>query len=110
MTLPSIWDAFRSQTLYPMFFISDPAGCSTQSRSLLSAGDRALDVNLRTLRTLRGTCNQQGALCIPWALQGDPPHTHLGSRSPGRDMFTLLELILSLSLKDGARQVYVPSL
>ena len=97
-----------------MFFTADHAGCSTQSfRSLVSAGVIVLDVTfrtLRTLRTLKETCNQQGALCIPWALQGDPPHTHLGSRSPGRDMFTLLELILSLSLKDGARQVYVPSL
>ena len=32
-----------------MFFTSGPTGCSTQSfRSLMSADDRALDINLRT--------------------------------------------------------------
>ena len=67
----------RSQITDPgsMFFTADHPGCSTQSfRSLVSAGITALDVTFRTLRTLKGTCNQQGALCIPWALQGNPPN------------------------------------
>ena len=51
-TLPSKWEALKSQTLYP---------CSLQQ-------------TFRTLRTLKGTCNQQGALCIPWALQGTLRH------------------------------------
>ena len=72
MTGPSMWEALNHSV--SMLLASDPTGCFTESfRSQMSAGDTTLDINLRTLRTLSGMCNQQAALCIPWALQGDPP-------------------------------------
>ena len=72
MTVPSMWDAPNHRQCIHVLYIR-PHRCFTQSfRSLLRAGDTVLNVNLRTLRTLRGTGNPQGALCISLGPAGGP--------------------------------------